>query len=177
MQYDYDAAIAPLNPRAKQAKPTVPERCPSCGWSPLTIVVYYVIFHHIFRVPIPNFLAFFLLGFLMWRYDNRGGIVKEFQDEFFVSGKKQVMEFCRELVKSGYLARTIVLKLRYGDFTTLTRQITLAVPTNDLKQISQCAIQLLQKHWDKRRAVRLIGVGAHNLSEASSAQQLGFQME
>ena len=36
-----------------------------------TIVVYYVIFHHIFRVGIPNFLAFFLLGFLMWVFFSR----------------------------------------------------------------------------------------------------------
>ncbi len=54
-----------------------------------TIIVYYVIFQHVFRVPIPNFLAFFLLGFLMWTffarsistaataiYDN-GNIVKQ----------------------------------------------------------------------------------------------------
>jgi ABC-type polysaccharide/polyol phosphate export permease len=31
-----------------------------------TIIVYFFVFRHIFRVPIPNFLAFFLLGFLMW---------------------------------------------------------------------------------------------------------------
>jgi ABC-type polysaccharide/polyol phosphate export permease len=31
-----------------------------------TIIVYFVVFSHIFKVPIPNFLAFFLLGFLMW---------------------------------------------------------------------------------------------------------------
>lgn len=83
----------------------------------------------------------------------------------------------RDLVKSEYVARTIVLKLRYGDFTTMTRQITFSAPTNDAKQIRECALLLLHKHWDKRRAVRLIGVGTHNLSEASSAQQLGFQIE
>ncbi len=33
-----------------------------------TIIVYFVIFQHIFRVPIPNFLAYFLLGFLMWMF-------------------------------------------------------------------------------------------------------------
>jgi ABC-type polysaccharide/polyol phosphate export permease len=32
----------------------------------LTISTYFVIFQYIFRVAIPNFLAFFLLGFLMW---------------------------------------------------------------------------------------------------------------
>ena len=42
------------------------------GWTLLnplfTIVVYFVIFRHIFRVPIPNFLGFFLLGYLMWNF-------------------------------------------------------------------------------------------------------------
>jgi ABC-type polysaccharide/polyol phosphate export permease len=32
----------------------------------LTIITYFVIFQYIFRVAIPNFLAFFLVGFLMW---------------------------------------------------------------------------------------------------------------
>jgi ABC-type polysaccharide/polyol phosphate export permease len=37
----------------------------------LTIVVYFVVFQHVFRVPIPNFLAFFLVGFLMWVFFSR----------------------------------------------------------------------------------------------------------
>jgi ABC-type polysaccharide/polyol phosphate export permease len=32
----------------------------------LTIMMYFVVFRYIFRVSIPNFLAFFLVGFLMW---------------------------------------------------------------------------------------------------------------
>ena len=45
------------------------------GWTlmnPLfTIIVYAVIFQYIFRVAIPNFLAFFLVGFLMWLFFSR----------------------------------------------------------------------------------------------------------
>ena len=37
----------------------------------LTIVVYAVIFQYVFHVAIPNFLAFFLLGFLMWVFFSR----------------------------------------------------------------------------------------------------------
>ncbi len=65
-----------------------------------------------------------------------------------------------------------MLKLRYGDFTTITRQTTLRVPTADAGEIRDCAQELFRAHWDKKRAVRLIGVGAHNLIEASSARQL-----
>ena len=37
----------------------------------LTIITYFVIFQYIFRVAIPNFFAFFLLGFLMWIFFSR----------------------------------------------------------------------------------------------------------
>ena len=78
----------------------------------------------------------------------------------------------RDLKKEGFTARTIVLKLRYGDFTTITRQTTLRTPTDDADEIRTRAIDLLRQHWERKRAVRLIGVGAHNLVEASSARQL-----
>ena len=78
----------------------------------------------------------------------------------------------RELEREGYLARTIVLKLRYGDFTTITRQTTLRAPTARAAEIRECALRLLRAHWDRRRALRLAGVGAHNLIEATSARQL-----
>jgi len=37
----------------------------------LTMMTYFVVFRYIFRVEIPNFLAFFLLGFLMWVFFSR----------------------------------------------------------------------------------------------------------
>jgi ABC-2 type transport system permease protein len=37
----------------------------------LTIVTYYIVFRHIFQVQIPNFLSFFLIGFLMWVFFQR----------------------------------------------------------------------------------------------------------
>jgi nucleotidyltransferase/DNA polymerase involved in DNA repair len=78
----------------------------------------------------------------------------------------------RELAREGFLARTIVLKLRYGDFTTITRQTTLRAPTASVEEIRACALRLLRAHWDRRRALRLAGIGAHNLIEATSARQM-----
>lgn len=37
----------------------------------ITIVMYYLVFQYVFRVPIPNFLAFFLIGLLMWVFFSR----------------------------------------------------------------------------------------------------------
>jgi ABC-type polysaccharide/polyol phosphate export permease len=34
----------------------------------ITILTYFIIFHYIFRVGIPNFVAFFLVGLLMWTF-------------------------------------------------------------------------------------------------------------
>ncbi len=76
-----------------------------------------------------------------------------------------------ELVREGYLARTIVLKLRYADFTTITRQTTLRAPTAEEAVIRQCVGELLHQHWQRERAVRLVGVGVHNLVEREGTWQ------
>ncbi|CAG0945327.1 DNA polymerase IV 1 [Anaerolineae bacterium] len=78
----------------------------------------------------------------------------------------------RDLAREGLLARTVVLKLRYGDFTTLTRQTTLRAPTANADEITDCALRLLREHWNQQRALRLVGVGAHNLIEPSSVWQM-----
>ena len=71
------------------------------------------------------------------------------------------------LVRNDLVAGTIGLKLRYSDFTTLSRQMTLAVPTADERVISQVACALLDRTWRKGRPVRLLGVAAHRLSESA----------
>jgi DNA polymerase IV len=80
----------------------------------------------------------------------------------------------RALQHEEFTARTVVLKLRYSDFTTITRQATLHAPTADAAEIRACALRLLRTHWDRRRALRLVGVGAQNLIEATSARQMEF---
>jgi DNA polymerase IV len=80
----------------------------------------------------------------------------------------------RDLKRHQYRARTIVLKLRYADFTTITRQATRSTPTNTAADIAACAHQLLQTHWERTRAIRLIGVGVHNLVEDAGVEQLGL---
>lgn len=81
-----------------------------------------------------------------------------------------------ELEREELLARTIVLKLRYAEFTTLTRQTTLRAPTAEETVIRKCARDLLDRHWERARAVRLVGVGVHNLVEHDDTWQmeLGF---
>ncbi|MGD8623694.1 MAG: DNA polymerase IV [Anaerolineae bacterium] len=70
----------------------------------------------------------------------------------------------RRLEKGGLAAGTVAIKLRYADFETLTRQMTLDVPTTEEETIYRAALVLLERTWQPRRAVRLLGVGGHNLS-------------
>lgn len=82
----------------------------------------------------------------------------------------------RELARQELLARTIVLKLRYTDFTTLTRQTTLRAPMADESVIRKCARELLDKHWDRAQAVRLLGVGVHSLVERDATWQMELEI-
>lgn len=90
-------------------------------------------------------------------------------EEYLVEMCKDV---ARQLQREKFLARTIVLKIRYSDFSTFTRQTTLRTPTNAAAEIKQCVMRLLDQHWDRQRAVRLVGVGAHNLQEREEPRQL-----
>ncbi len=68
--------------------------------------------------------------------------------------------------KGGILARTIRLRLRYADFTTITREITLPVCTDDATTIFNTAYNLIPKDEVARRKVRLLGVGVTKLVQA-----------
>jgi DNA polymerase-4 len=80
------------------------------------------------------------------------------------------------LRRHGLAARTIALKLRYGDFTTLTRQATLTEPTDSGPVIYTQVLALFEANWDRRRLVRLVGVGTSNLEQPARQMRL-FEQE
>jgi DNA polymerase-4 len=59
------------------------------------------------------------------------------------------------------MARTVTIKVRYSDFTTITRSHT-APPTRDGSDVAARAVQLLTKTDAGQRPVRLLGVSVHN---------------
>jgi DNA polymerase-4 len=69
------------------------------------------------------------------------------------------------LARKGLLARTVTIKVRYSDFTTITRSHT-ARPTRDDSDIARRAVELLDRTDAGRRPVRLLGVSVHNFSSA-----------
>jgi DNA polymerase IV len=75
----------------------------------------------------------------------------------------------RRLRESGYFARTIQLKLRYKDFTTITRAHSLDQPTQMDHEIFEHTRRLFLHNWEKGAAVRLLGVQTSNF-EAGPGQ-------
>ena len=74
------------------------------------------------------------------------------------------------LAKRGLTARTVTLKVRFGNFETITRSRSFRTPTADGWKIESVARDLLHGTEADRRSVRLIGVGASNLILGRSAQ-------
>jgi DNA polymerase-4 len=68
------------------------------------------------------------------------------------------------LRSSNLVAGTVAIKLRYADFTTLTRQTRLDVPTDDEEVICRTAVSLLHRAQQRGRPVRLLGVAGRQLS-------------
>lgn len=62
--------------------------------------------------------------------------------------------------------KTVSIKLRWSDFTTLTRQTTLGQATHFDDEIYREAVALFDANWPRGRAVRLIGVGVSGFEEA-----------
>ena len=66
------------------------------------------------------------------------------------------------LERHGLLCRTVTIKVRYSDFTTVTRSHT-SVSTSDADDIAHRAVSLLEKTEAGERPVRLLGASVHNL--------------
>jgi DNA polymerase IV len=78
----------------------------------------------------------------------------------------------RRLRRAGLGATTIGIKLRWADFTTVTRQTTLGQPTDQDEVIAIAAAQLFERAWQPGEWVRLLGVSASGLGPAP--RQLGL---
>ncbi len=78
----------------------------------------------------------------------------------------------RSLQRHGLVGRTVTLKLRHADFTTLTRSSSRESATAHADAILTDALCLLDANWTEGEPVRLIGVGVSNLRPVQAAGQL-----
>ncbi|MFC4452332.1 DNA polymerase IV [Deinococcus sonorensis] len=74
------------------------------------------------------------------------------------------------LSKRGYVGRTVVLKLRYEDGTTVTRHRTRDEPLATAAELAQGAAEVLTPELLEGHRVRLLGVSVVNLSSREEAQ-------
>lgn len=87
--------------------------------------------------------------------------------------KKLSQGVTHQLREKGYFASTVKLKLRWSDFSTISRQLTLKQLTQDEGEIAAKAEELFDKVWSKDSGpVRLLGVGASGLQH--QVQQLSL---
>lgn len=81
----------------------------------------------------------------------------------------------RRLRSHNHRGRTIDLKVRFADFTTISRSLTLAEPTNITQELLNAGVELLTKRLPLRHLpIRLLGFGVNNLDDSDTSQQQLF---
>lgn len=127
---------------------------------------------------------------LAWGHDPREVVPQREEksigaEETFATDIASDAELTRELLRLGHRVaarlrqaqlntRGVSLKLRYQDFSTLTRSATLEHPTQSAQVLMQTAVRLLQGLGDRPQPVRLIGLRAERLQRDDGALQLSF---
>ncbi len=88
------------------------------------------------------------------------------------TGEKRVLEATlrhlaqtvgRRLRADDLTGKTVKIKLRWPDFTTITRQVSLDQPVDQDLLIFETALKLFDREWSPGKRVRLIGVGVSGL--------------
>jgi DNA polymerase-4 len=78
----------------------------------------------------------------------------------------------RRLREQGFFAQTIQLKLRYADFSTITRAHSPGYATCVDTEIFSVIRKLFFDHWQRGRAVRLLGVHASHFDQGAQEEQM-----
>jgi len=86
--------------------------------------------------------------------------------------REQASEIAQKLRRHELLGTTVKLKIRWPDFTTPTRQLTLARPTDEGVEIAAAALRLFQQIWTGEQAVCLLGVGVSGLGSLPRQRSL-----
>ena len=99
---------------------------------------------------------------------------KDVSDEKYLKKviSEQAGQVGKRLRKANLAGTTVKIKIRWPDFTTLTRQQSFEISITGDKQIYQAAENLLMKVWHTGQPVRLIGVGVSGLGPP--IRQLSF---
>lgn len=96
-------------------------------------------------------------------------------DREFLDEKMRVMSasVAESLHKNNLTARTVILKFRWADFSTFTRQKSVLAPIQDEDDIFQLGQAIFQEHWHGEK-LRLLGIGVSGLEEPQNGRQLSL---
>jgi DNA polymerase IV len=117
------------------------------------------------------------LGDLIKSISSEETFLKDTEDRRLLrkSLREQALDVAARLKRKQLAAQTVQVKLRYGDFTTLTRQLTVEEPITDAEEIYRLACFLLAKERLVSRPLRLLGLGVSGLDLPASRQMVLFE--
>jgi DNA polymerase-4 len=85
---------------------------------------------------------------------------------------EQARELADKLSQKRLKAQTIHVKVRYSDFTTLTRQLTVEEPLAERNEIYRLACHLLRRERLVSRPLRLLGLGVSGFTDGACQQMI-----
>ena len=93
--------------------------------------------------------------------------IEDINDERLLLSKLRFLseKVGQRLRKKSLAGNTIQVKIRWADFSTITRQKTLQTPTNLDQDIFSTVSDLFKENWPHGKPVRLLGVGVSGLCE------------
>jgi len=87
--------------------------------------------------------------------------------------RDQAATCSRRLREHGMVARTVTVKMRYADFRTVTRSLSLGVPTDEPEPLAEAAAALMRQWWAPQpMPLRLIGLRVSRLEPTPGLRQL-----
>lgn len=97
---------------------------------------------------------------------------KEVEEKIKLLAEKLNLALDRSKVKG----KTVVLKIKFEDFTTITRSKSVKNYTNDIKLVESIAYELFEQLDWEGKGIRLIGLGISNLDTEQREEQLAFEL-
>ncbi len=100
--------------------------------------------------------------------------------EYFVI-ETELMQLSQDVVfravSEELTSKTIFIKIRYEDFTTISAQKTFSRYFYTSKDFFEEIMRLFSSKWDSKKGIRLLGVGMQNLEKATEIQGELFESE
>ncbi|UCH32123.1 MAG: DNA polymerase IV [Candidatus Bathyarchaeota archaeon] len=90
---------------------------------------------------------------------------------------KRLADLCKRIhersTKHNLLFKTVTIKIRYSSFETYTRGETLSFFTNRLQDLQRIVLKLAQKHLQRNKRIRLVGIRVSRLKSGEGQRTLG----